>query len=178
MATPNDRAVLNMILNPLLPNEPFDPNAEEIDAYANLPNITECRELEKSGITLAENGTLDKAIEKLTNAISACPSNPSPYNNRAQAYRLAGNIEAALNDLNTAIDLSSDSGKAAAQAYTQRALLYLLKEEREKSKADFQKAADLGNSFAKMQLVAMNPYAAMCNKMLSDVMGKLQRGEQ
>jgi hypothetical protein len=31
--------------------------------------------------------------------------------------------------------------------------------------------------FAKQQLIAMNPYAAMCNKMLADVFGKLRRGE-
>ena len=43
--------------------------------------------------------------------------------------------------------------------------------------ADFEKAALLGSSFARNQLVAMNPYAAMCNKMLADVIGKLQRGD-
>jgi hypothetical protein len=43
--------------------------------------------------------------------------------------------------------------------------------------ADYEKAAELGSGFAKMQLIAMNPYAAMCNKMLAEVMTKLQRGE-
>ncbi|KIH43521.1 hypothetical protein ANCDUO_26472, partial [Ancylostoma duodenale] len=43
--------------------------------------------------------------------------------------------------------------------------------------ADFQKAADLGSSFAKMQLVALNPYAAMCNKMLSEVFNNLRQGK-
>lgn len=87
-------------------------------------------------------------------------------------------VLAALNDLNKSIELSNDKGKAASQAYTQRAMIYMLKEDKDKARADFQKAADLGSSFAKMQLVAMNPYAAMCNKMLSEVIGKLQRGEE
>lgn len=43
--------------------------------------------------------------------------------------------------------------------------------------SDFEAAARLGSEFAKTQLVVMNPYAAMCNKMLSDVMGRLRRGE-
>lgn len=43
--------------------------------------------------------------------------------------------------------------------------------------ADFQKAADLGSPFAKMQVVALNPYAAMCNKMLSEVFNNLKQGK-
>ena len=42
---------------------------------------------------------------------------------------------------------------------------------------DFQKAADLGSPFAKMQVVAFNPYAAMCNKMLSEVFSDLHKGK-
>lgn len=42
---------------------------------------------------------------------------------------------------------------------------------------DFEAAAKLGSEFAKAQLVQMNPYAALCNRMLRDVMGKLERGE-
>ena len=57
---------------------------------------------------------------------------------------------------------------------------------------DYEKAAALGSTFAKTQLVALNPYAAMCksdfillklflsdlgNAMLADVFAKTQRGE-
>ena len=90
MSTANDRAVLNMILNPLLPNEPFDPNGNPnpVDPFESLPKFAECRELEKSGIKLAEDEKFDEAIKKFNEAIDICPQNPHPYNNRAQAYRL------------------------------------------------------------------------------------------
>jgi tetratricopeptide (TPR) repeat protein len=180
MSTANDRAVLNMILNPLLPNEPFDPNGNPnpADPCESLPRFSECRELEKAGIYLAEKEKFDEAIEKFNAASEICPQNPHPYNNRAQAYRMKNKVEEALNDLNKSIELSNGEGKAACAAYTQRAMIYLLKEEKDKAKIDFQKAANLGSSFAKMQLVSMNPYAAMCNQMLSEVVGKLQRGEE
>jgi len=42
------------------------------------------------------------------------------------------------------------------------------------ARLDFEVAAKLGSHFAKMQLVELNPYAALCNQMLHDVMGKLQ----
>ena len=40
-------------------------------------------------------------------------------------------------------------------------------------------AAKLGNRYAGKQVVAMNPYAALCNQMLSEAcaFGKLRRGE-
>uniref|UniRef100_A0AC34RMS9 Rab-GAP TBC domain-containing protein n=1 Tax=Panagrolaimus sp. JU765 TaxID=591449 RepID=A0AC34RMS9_9BILA len=181
MSTAHDRAVLNMILNPLMPNAPFEENDNsetDPDPFENLPNIAECRELEKQGIEAAEKNDLDSSISLFTKAIETCPGNPSPFNNRAQTYRLQNKLEEALADLNKSIELSGGKGKAARQAFTQRAMIHLLSENREESRNDFQKAADLGSNFAKMQLVALNPYAAMCNKMLSEVMTKFQRGEQ
>ena len=42
------------------------------------------------------------------------------------------------------------------------------------ARKDFDSAAQLGSSFAKSALAAMNPYAAMCNQMLKNVFsGKL-----
>ena len=95
MSTANDRAVLNMILNPLLPNEPFDPNGNPnpADPCETLPRFAECREIEKAGIQAAEEEKLDEAIEKFNAAIEICPQNPHPYNNRAQAYRLQNKID-------------------------------------------------------------------------------------
>ena len=37
------------------------------------------------------------------------------------------------------------------------------------ARKDFDLAAQLGSSFAKSALAAMNPYAAMCNQMLKNV---------
>ena len=86
-------------------------------------------------------------------------------------------LTGAINDLNEAITLSHGKGRAASQAYCQRGLINLLNHRELEAKQDFESAARLGSRFAKSQLVQMNPYAAMCNKMLRDVIGKLQRGE-
>ena len=42
---------------------------------------------------------------------------------------------------------------------------------------DFKIAAKLGSRFGQKQVVSMNPYAALCNQMLSEAFGKLRRGE-
>ena len=41
----------------------------------------------------------------------------------------------------------------------------------------FKKSAALGNRFAKQQTVALNPYAAMCNQMLSELFTKVKEGQ-
>ncbi len=83
----------------------------------------------------------------------------------------------ALNDLNTAINISQGKGRAACQAYCQRGLINLRNHAPDTAKADFETAAKLGSEFAKAQLVQMNPYAALCNKLLKQVFTKLQNGE-
>ena len=82
-----------------------------------------------------------------------------------------------MKDLDSAIELSRGHGKAAAQAYTQRALLKKVHNDDEGSYQDFKMAASLGNSFAKSQVVQMNPYAALCNQMLKEAVCKLRTGE-
>lgn len=49
--------------------------------------------------------------------------------------------------------------------------------EEEKSLEDFKHASRLGGQFAKQQVIAMNPYAALCNQMLCEVMQKVRSGE-
>ena len=41
----------------------------------------------------------------------------------------------------------------------------------------FRAAAELGSQYAKSVLVGLNPYAAMCNKMLKNVFTALESGE-
>ena len=91
--------------------------------------------------------------------------------------KFVGDPNGALEDLNKAIELSDGRGKVAAQAFTQRGLLNKLNGNENDALEDFKKAACLGNSFAKQQVVQMNPYAALCNQMLADVIGKIRRGE-
>lgn len=112
MATPNDRAILNAIINPLLPDEEFvgsaipdesDETGEETVSlrlslliifdriYAKeitCVEISRAKELEKEGVLLAESGNLDGALELFDKAIAESPSWASAYNNKAQALRL------------------------------------------------------------------------------------------
>lgn len=80
----------------------------------------------------------------------------------------------ALEDQNKAIELSRNKGGAAAHAYTQRGLIHRLNEVEEKALEDFSEATELGSAFAKTMAVQMNPYAAMCNKMLAQAIQKLK----
>ena len=76
-----------------------------------------------------------------------------------------------------AIQLSRGNGKVAELAYTQWGLIRRLQGCDEGALEDFKTAAKLGSRFAGKQVVAMNPYAALYNQMLSEAFGKLRRGE-
>ena len=94
-----------------------------------------------------------------------------------QVYRLQNQVDLALSDLNTTIQLSQGHGRVAELAHTQRGLIRRLQGHDEGALDDFKAAAKLGSRFAQKQVVAMNPYAALCNQMLSEAFGKLKRGE-
>uniref|UniRef100_A0A170Y7M4 Tetratricopeptide repeat protein 36 n=1 Tax=Triatoma infestans TaxID=30076 RepID=A0A170Y7M4_TRIIF len=176
----NDKAVLNCIFNPLLPVEDaiLDEVNEEIlkDDEIETEEVLKAKEIEFKGIQAAENGQVEEAIKLFTDALNVF-QRASGYNNRAQAYRLLGKDEDALNDLNTALDISKEKGKSGCQALCQRGLLYRKKGQTDLAKSDFAKAAQLGSKFAKQQLVELNPYAAMCNQMLNEMMTKLTQIE-
>ncbi len=80
----------------------------------------------------------------------------------------------ALEDLDRAISLSGSTGRSACQALVQRGLLRRLACQNDDARADFEKAAALGSEFAQQQAVVLNPYAALCNKMLTEMLGKLR----
>ena len=69
-----------------------------------------------------------------------------------QVYRLQGQVDLALADLDRAIQLSGGRGRAAEQAYTQRGLVWRLREEDERALEDFKSAARLGGHFAQKQV--------------------------
>ncbi|XP_046444732.1 tetratricopeptide repeat protein 36-like [Daphnia pulex] len=179
MATSNDRAILNSIINPLLPNDEFkalDDAREDIDETDNSENEKSAKEFEKQGVIFAESGKMDEALKMFNNAIDSSPMWASAYNNRAQALRLLKRNEEAMEDLNKAIELSQGRGKAASQAYCQRAMLYHYAGNEELAFTDWESASNLGSQFAKNQLIQKNPYAALCNKMLHDVFKNLKEG--
>ncbi|GFS75626.1 tetratricopeptide repeat protein 36 [Nephila pilipes] len=134
--------------------------------------VIEAKRLESEAVKKAEAGNVDEAIEILSQSIQLAPRRPSGYNNRAQAFRLKGNVSAAIEDLNNTINLSGGKGKSACLAFCQRALIYRLQNKQQEAVADFEMAATLGSAFARSQLVLMNPYAALCNQMLRKVLAQ------
>ncbi|XP_063228153.1 tetratricopeptide repeat protein 36 isoform X1 [Bacillus rossius redtenbacheri] len=181
MASEHDRAVLNCIFNPLLP---IGENAYDEDLPADLtddePQTLEskqAKQLELEGVKAAESGDVAMAVGIFTRAINTCPTLPSCYNNRAQAYRIQDNIEGALADLDRAVSLSGGAGRTGRQALCQRGIVHRKEGREEAARRDFQAASRLGSQFAKAQLAQLNPYAALCNKMLHDAFLKLQSGE-
>ena len=132
------------------------------------------KSIELTGVVKAEEGQLQLALEFFNEAIKLMPNRASGYNNRAQALRLMGRNEEAMDDLNKAIDLSDGKGRAGVNARCQRALLFLLKGCEEEGNRDLQAAAEEGHDFAKSMLVRINPYSALCNQMLTEMMRKLR----
>lgn len=134
----------------------------------------ESKRLEIKAIELADKSHYEQAFDYFEQALSYWPENASVYNNRAQVFRLQNRIDDARHDLDKAIQLSDSDGTnldhhVARQAYCQRALIHLLKENKEIGLKDMQRSADLGNRFASAYMAKMNPYAALCNQMLQDM---------
>ncbi|NXW91358.1 TTC36 protein, partial [Alopecoenas beccarii] len=181
MATANDRAVLRAILNPdsLLGDVPA-PDQDEEDTRGDeeepfAPALLErVRDLELQGVSAAESGDVSAALERFGEAIRLLPERASGYNNRAQALRLRGDAAGALRDLDTAIRLSQGRGRAACQSFVQRGLIHRLQGREEDARRDWERAARLGSPFARRQLVLLNPYSALCNQMLGQMLGRLR----
>ncbi|CAL8334088.1 unnamed protein product [Boreogadus saida] len=183
MASEHDRAVLQAIFHPGSPLGDTGPalNSEEEptddDRGFDATRLTEVKALEAQGVKSAEGGDLQAALHHFSGAILILPERPSAYNNRAQALRLQGDTAGALADLDRAISLSGGVGRTACQALVQRGLLLRLAQRDEDARGDFEKAAALGSEFARQQAVALNPYAALCNRMLTEVINKLRHPE-
>ncbi|KAI4500036.1 hypothetical protein M0802_004906 [Mischocyttarus mexicanus] len=168
-----DRATLNVILDPFQAHGTIDFSQNENHDTLNqnetnaLPE--EVLNIVKEAISCAELNNFDKSFRLFEEALKKAPSSLAILNDRAQAYRLAGRDKEALEDLNMAVKLSQEKEKAGIQALCQRGILYRYMNEELKAKEDFTLAAKAGSSFAKSQLVSLNPYAAMCNAMLREI---------
>ena len=181
----HDKMIIESIFNPNLPFDAIDP--EETKPTAQQGNVQnngtdsavdiELKSLESDAVKAAEAEEFDKALTLFDQVIERQPQRAAAYNNRAQLYRLIGEINNAKSDLEAAIEKSGGVGSAACQAFTQRAMIRRLEGDDDGCRADFAKAAELGSKFAKQQLVNLNPYAALCNQMLSEMMCKIKRGE-
>ena len=148
-----------------------DARVGEDDFDADI--LQNVKQLEVDGVAAAESGDLDGALKRFDEAIRLLPNRVSGYNNRAQALRLMGQNERAMHDLNTAISLKQDNCAGRVNALCQRALLHQLKGAEQEAMADLKEAAAAGHQFAKRALVNMNPYSALCNQMLAQMIQKL-----
>lgn len=127
---------------------------------------------------LAESGKLTEALEVLDAAIARAPTRASGYNNRAQVHQLMNNLDAAMADLNKAIQDCELYARVAKNAFAQRAILHRLKGNDQAALDDFTKAGRYGNEWARKMAVKLNPYSALCNDMLAKAMSQLKDGSQ
>ncbi|XP_049582025.1 tetratricopeptide repeat protein 36 [Syngnathus scovelli] len=179
MASEHDRAVLQAIFSPNTPFEDVPGLDQEQDLIDDdgpfdADSLRQVKDLESRGVSAAEVGDLQGALDLFGRAIRVLPRRASAYNNRAQTLRLQGDTAGALADLDQAVSLSGGRGRTACQALVQRGLLHRLAGQDDKALQDFREAAELGSEFARQQAVLLNPYAALCNKMLRQVIGKLR----
>jgi len=182
--TVRDEEILHRIFNPHLPftenNDDEDWMTQELDQdqkeAEETEEVREAKRLEVHGVEEAGRGELSEAVRLFTEAIKLALDRPSGYNNRAQAYRLMRNTTDALTDLDTAISLSQGRGPGACEAYTQRGIIRKLNDDTEGALEDFKHASGLGGQFARSQVTAMNPYAAMCGAAVAEMMEKIRRG--
>ncbi|XP_067946175.1 tetratricopeptide repeat protein 36-like [Watersipora subatra] len=181
--TLHDKLVLEKIFHPNLPLDEHVQLEHEVLTgnclISDKGNEKDLKwsKLQSEAMKLAEGEDFDTALELFNEAIKLQPDNAAGYNNRAQVLRLKGDVDGAKNDLELAIAKSGGVGSAACQAFTQRALIRRLQGDDEGCLADFKKADELGGKFAKQQLAALNPYAALCNQMVSQMMSKVAKGE-
>ncbi|CAH0715779.1 unnamed protein product, partial [Brenthis ino] len=167
-----DRAVLRSI---------FDPTAtianvfDEGDKFVEDEDVTEIEKQSKSlglqGVQLAEAGKLEEALVLLNKSVEVAPERASAYNDRAQLYRLMDRVDDAMQDISRALKLTEGKKtRARALALCQQGVLHRKLGDDDSARSSFQEAAKLGSAFAKKQVVELNPYAALCNQMLSQVM--------
>ncbi|XP_063710165.1 tetratricopeptide repeat protein 36 homolog [Culicoides brevitarsis] len=174
-----DRAVLDSIFDPTFSGNGIVYDKHEVldhlqDDEGEITSAVEhSRKTELEAIAAAENGDYEKACDLFEISMDLAPHRAAPYNNRAQVYRIQGDNDAAMEDLNKALKLCKSSGRTGCRALCQRGVLKRLKNDIEGARADFEEAAKLGSQFAKSQLVEINPYSAMCNQMLRQAMDKL-----
>ncbi|KAJ2948910.1 hypothetical protein O0L34_g5843 [Tuta absoluta] len=169
-----DKAVLKSIFDPTVTiaaeiNDDGDsfPPDDEPTLDSHKESIAVCAR----GVQLAEAGNLEEALQEINRGISAAPERAEAYNDRAQLFRLMQRDDDAMADIDRALELTADKQcRARALALCQRGVLLRKRRQDDDARTAFKMAAELGSGFAKKQMVELNPYAALCNQMLSQVM--------
>ncbi|XP_003745549.1 tetratricopeptide repeat protein 36 [Galendromus occidentalis] len=176
MATANDRAVLEVLFNPLFAEIPPETDDLDDDVKDWTPS-----NLEVKAVALAETGRYRESLEMLTSLLARNDvshlDRASLLNDSAQVKRLLGDTTGARQDIESVLELRVNR-RAQRQALVQKAILERLDGRPENGLALMRQAAALGSRFARTQLAVHkeNPYAALCNQMLNRMFAEL-RGE-
>ncbi|KAL3320771.1 Tetratricopeptide repeat protein 36 [Cichlidogyrus casuarinus] len=182
---PHDQQVLSRIFSPDDPNlfQTIDlelPLDDDFTKTLNLKDKEALTNLQLEAIKLAEEGRLEEALKAFDFIVVKFPKFTAAWNDRAQVKVLMQREREAAQDLETAMTLNGPETRCEAikQVYSQYGLLMLAAGEQEKALESFKKAASMGDAFAKKQLVQLNPYAALCNKYIGDLLKKAMQGDQ
>jgi hypothetical protein len=81
----------------------------------------------------------------------------------------------ALIDLASAIELCNDSHQLTkCRALCQRGIIKRKQNDIDGARDDFNESAKLGSKFARQQLIDLNPYAQLCNQMVTKLLADLK----
>ncbi len=121
---------------------------EEMQAHVDSSSGTSEKELRaelafQQGNVFMMLGQMDKAIERYSHGIGLNPNNAGAYNNRGVTYVEKGNLDHAIEDFNTVIDL-----KPNYAAYNNRGLAYDKKGDFNRAIEDYTKAIGLKPNYA------------------------------
>lgn len=146
--------------------------------------ISESKQIEIEAIKLAEGSlgdicSLNDALNLINKAISIEATLPetnvcSMLNNKAQILRLLKRNEEALECLNQVLDDESNksiTNNILKNASAQRGWIHFRSGNLEAALKDFQMASQLGCLESKRMSIKCNPYAAMCNQMMQELIG-------
>ncbi|KAF9410142.1 Tetratricopeptide repeat protein 36 [Podila epigama] len=170
-----DAKILDMVFNPegtMLPDKETETMLNTDKTVIEPELLKTLKKIEAEGVLLAEKDDIPGAIAKFTEVIELCPTYSSAYNNRAQAYRIQENDEAAIQDLNKAIEHGNGQPAILKQAYTQRGIIKKLKGDKDGAQVDFERGARFGNPVAKAISVQDNPISQLCGAMVMEMLNK------
>jgi len=179
---PTEDDLLDFIFNPTTGGQLSDKGSRFNDSEEETPSwhkeySVDLRENVRAeeilAVKAAENGRLDDAINSLTNLLGRTPHNPALLNNRAQCFRLKGDVDSAHVDIGESVKYCAGDRLVTRQLYTQLGMIEELRGREEEARRDYEIASANGSQFARKQCVKLNPYARLCNQMLEEAMKQL-----
>ena len=127
-------------------------------------------ELDQKALALCDSKDYDGALRLFDEIVLLRPTHAPVYNNRALVHQLKGNNDAALVDLELAIQYGKDHA-VRQRSFTQKGFILLHQDAESKEARDsFAMAAKYGSTLAKQTLVSLNPYAKLCGAMVCEMM--------